>query len=55
MVVWVRMDHYEHTDDEHVCKSANYWKSLSEHPETPPPGAPPLYTPQSAPLFSQRV
>ena len=35
VVVWVRMDHYEHTDKEHVCKSANYWKSLSEHPETP--------------------
>jgi len=37
VVVWVRMDHYEHMEEDQVCKSANYWKSLSELPETPPP------------------
>ena len=52
VVVWIRMDHYERMEEDQVCKSANYWKSLSELPETPPPGA--LYlTPQHSALYSR--
>ena len=36
VVVWVRMDHYEHTDEDQVCKSANYSKSPPSSIRAPP-------------------